>query len=855
MEIGACPSPQRLLACLRLLFLLLFLGPSRPGTAEEVVLLDSKESQAELGWTALPSNGWEEISGVDENDRPIRTYQVCNVLEPNQNNWLQTGWIGRRGGQRIFIELKFTLRDCSSIPGVAGSCKETFNLYYTEAEAEAGAGVEGEGNGGAGLGGSLSESRQRKVATIAADESFTQGDLGERKMKLNVEVREIGPLSRDGFHLAFQDVGACVALVSVRVYYKQCLATVQNLAAFPDTVAEAAFSSLVEVTGTCVAHSEGEPGRPPPRMHCSADGEWLVPVGRCSCSAGFQEREESCEVSSGVPEIHPDRVEPKSVSLSWEEPGFPGAPGTNNTEYEIQYFEKGQREQTYATVRTGAPAVTVNNLKPATLYVFQIRAASPSLSPEVGNFTPSIEVETLVEAGSRARKQNPVVVAVIVAVAALLILGFGLSSLAIWKRQCGYGKGLGDGNDEELYFHFKVPTRRTYIDLENCADPMQALHLFAKELDSSSVSVHSIIGTGQFGDLCSGCLRLPGGRELLVAVHTLRDGASEKQKLRFLAAAWALGQFDHSNIVRLEGVVTRGLTMMIVTEYMGNGALDDFLRRYDGQLTVSQLLGLLPGVASGMRYLSEMGYVHRGLAARHVLVSSSLDCKISGFGQGPQDQAEAVYTTLSGRSPVLWAAPETVQLGQFTSSSDVWSFGILMWEVMAFGERPYWDMSSQDVIKAIEDGFRLPAPRSCPSSLHQLMLHCWRKDPRERPRFTQIHNILCKMAEAPETPPSATLTCPRYVPDNLTCPRYVPDILTLTCPSSVDEWLEALNLDQYKDRFAAAGYDCLEAVAMMNLDDLFSLGIFPRAHRDILLSGIRMLRARVIELQGQGVQV
>uniref|UniRef100_A0A4X2JV01 receptor protein-tyrosine kinase n=1 Tax=Vombatus ursinus TaxID=29139 RepID=A0A4X2JV01_VOMUR len=223
-----------------------------------------------------PFPQWEEISGVDENDRPIRTYQVCNVLEPNQNNWLQTGWIGRRGGQRIFIELKFTLRDCSSIPGVAGSCKETFNLYYTEAEAEAG-------------------SRQRKVATIAADESFTQGDLGERKMKLNVEVREIGPLSRDGFHLAFQDVGACVALVSVRVYYKQCLATVQNLAAFPDTVAEAAFSSLVEVTGTCVAHSEGEPGRPPPRMHCSADGEWLVPVGRCSCSAGFQEREESCE--------------------------------------------------------------------------------------------------------------------------------------------------------------------------------------------------------------------------------------------------------------------------------------------------------------------------------------------------------------------------------------------------------------------------------------------------------------------------------------------------------------------------------------------------------------------------------
>nr|XP_054393726.1 ephrin type-A receptor 10 isoform X2 [Pongo abelii] len=283
METGAGPHPLRLFFCRMPLCLGLLLGPWRPGTAEEVILLDSKASQAELGWTALPSNGWEEISGVDEHDRPIRTYQVCNVLEPNQDNWLQTGWISRGRGQRIFVELQFTLRDCSSIPGAAATCKETFNVYYLETEADL-------GRGRPRLGGS----RPRKIDTIAADESFTQGDLGERKMKLNTEVREIGPLSRRGFHLAFQDVGACVALVSVRVYYKQCRATVRGLATFPATAAESAFSTLVEVAGTCVAHSEGEPGSPP-RMHCGADGEWLVPVGRCSCSAGFQERGDICE--------------------------------------------------------------------------------------------------------------------------------------------------------------------------------------------------------------------------------------------------------------------------------------------------------------------------------------------------------------------------------------------------------------------------------------------------------------------------------------------------------------------------------------------------------------------------------
>ncbi|XP_031412671.1 ephrin type-A receptor 10-like [Meleagris gallopavo] len=241
--------------------------------------MDSKESQAELGWTSHPANGWEEISGVDEEYKPIRTYQVCNVMEPNQNNWLQTGWIARRDGQRIFIELKFTLRDCNSIPGVTGTCKETFNLYYAESDAD--------------LGHSIRESKHTKIDTIAADESFTQGDLGERKMKLNTELREIGHLSKRGFHLGFQDVGACVALVSVRVYYKKCLSTVQNLAVFPDTVAETAFATLVEVKGTCVEHAWVDVDNPP-RMHCSAEGEWLVPVGKCLCSPGFEERDGRC---------------------------------------------------------------------------------------------------------------------------------------------------------------------------------------------------------------------------------------------------------------------------------------------------------------------------------------------------------------------------------------------------------------------------------------------------------------------------------------------------------------------------------------------------------------------------------
>ena len=223
---------------------------------------------------------WEEVSGYDEAMNPIRTYQVCNVRESSQNNWLRTGFIWRRDVQRVYVELKFTVRDCNSFPGGASSCKETFNLYYAESDVDYGT--------------NFQKRQFTKIDTIAPDEITGSSDFEARNVKLNVEERSVGPLTRKGFYLAFQDVGACVALVSVRVYYKQCRATVRGLAAFPATAAESAFSTLVEVTGTCVAHSEGEPGSPP-RMHCGADGEWLVPVGRCSCSAGFQERGDVCE--------------------------------------------------------------------------------------------------------------------------------------------------------------------------------------------------------------------------------------------------------------------------------------------------------------------------------------------------------------------------------------------------------------------------------------------------------------------------------------------------------------------------------------------------------------------------------
>ncbi|XP_070781521.1 ephrin type-A receptor 7 isoform X4 [Enoplosus armatus] len=917
-------------------------------------------------------------------------------MEPNQNNWLRTNWIEKGNAQRIFVELKFTLRDCNSLPGVVGTCKETFNLYYQETDSE--------------VGRSLRENQYVKIDTIAADESFTQGDLGERKMKLNTEVRIIGPLSRRGFYLAFQDVGACIALVSVKVYYKKCWSIIENLATFPDTVTGSEFSSLVEVEGMCVSDAEEEADNSP-KMHCSAEGEWLVPIGKCICKAGFHQKGDACEpcgrgfyksssqdlqcsrcpahsfndregswrcdcedgyyralsdppsvactrlpsapqnlvyninqttvslewsppadtggrndvtyrvicrrcswepeecvpcgpnvgyhpaqsglvdtyvtimdllahanytfeveavngvsdlsrtqrlfaavsiatgqaAPSQVSEVIKEKVQQRSIQLSWQEPHQPNGV---ITEYEIKYYEKDQKDRIYSTVRSKSTSATVNNLKPSTAYVFQIRAFTEA---GYGTYGPRLEITTKEEAtGMRysaivSSEQNPVIIIAVVAVAGTIILVFMVFGFIIGRRHCGYSKADQEG-DEELYFQ----CTKTYIDPETYEDPNRAVHQFAKELDASCIKIERVIGAGEFGEVCSGRLKLPGKRDVSVAIKTLKVGYTEKQRRDFLCEASIMGQFDHPNVVHLEGVVTRGKPVMIVIEYMENGSLDAFLRKHDGQFTVIQLVGMLRGIAAGMRYLSDMGYVHRDLAARNILVNSNLVCKVSDFGLSRviDDDPEAVYTTTGGKIPVRWTAPEAIQYRKFTSASDVWSYGIVMWEVMSYGERPYWDMSNQDVIKAIEEGYRLPAPMDCPPGLHQLMLDCWQKDRAERPKFDQIVGILDKMIRNPNTLKTPVGTCTRPISPLLD--QSTPDF---TAFRSVGEWLEAIKMERYRDNFTAAGYSSLESVARMSIEDVMSLGITLVGHQKKIMSSIQTMRAQMLHLHGTGVQV
>ncbi|XP_077773723.1 ephrin type-A receptor 5 isoform X5 [Podarcis muralis] len=865
-------------------------GTLRSAAGSQVNLLDSRSVMGDLGWIAYPKNGWEEIGEVDENYAPIHTYQVCRVMEQSQNNWLLTSWISNKGASRIFIELKFTLRDCNSLPGGLGTCKETFNMYYFESDDEDGRNVK--------------ENQYIKIDTIAADESFTELDLGDRVMKLNTEVRDVGPLTKKGFYLAFQDVGACIALVSVRVYYKKCPVVVRNLAIFPDTITGADSSQLLEVLGSCVNHSVTDE---PPRMHCSAEGEWLVPIGKCMCKAGYEEKNNTCQAcrsgffkdspqsqmctkcpphsytreeasTSCVCEEHYFRkesdpptmactrppsaprsaisnVNETSVFLEWIPPADTG--GRKDVSYYIACkkcnWHSGLCEECGGHVRylpqqSGLrnTSVMMVDLLAHTNYTFEIEALNgvSDQSPAARQFV-SVNVTTNQAAVAASSDQSQIpIIAVSVTVGVILlavVIGFLLSG-----RRCGYSKAKQDPEEEKMHFHnghIKLPGVRTYIDPHTYEDPNQAVHEFAKEIEASCISIERVIGAGEFGEVCSGRLKPPGKRELPVAIKTLKVGYTEKQRRDFLGEASIMGQFDHPNIIHLEGVVTKSKPVMIVTEYMENGSLDTFLKKNDGQFTVIQLVGMLRGIASGMKYLSDMGYVHRDLAARNILINSNLVCKVSDFGLSRilEDDPEAAYTTRGGKIPIRWTAPEAIAFRKFTSASDVWSYGIVMWEVVSYGERPYWEMTNQDVIKAVEEGYRLPSPMDCPAALYQLMLDCWQKERNSRPKFDEIVCMLDKLIRNPSSLKTLVNASSR-----------VSNLLGEHSPlgngvyRSVGEWLEAIKMGRYTEIFMENGYSSMDAVAQVTLEDLRSLGVTLAGHQKKIMNSLQEMKVQLV---------
>uniref|UniRef100_A0A8C3A4R7 receptor protein-tyrosine kinase n=1 Tax=Cyclopterus lumpus TaxID=8103 RepID=A0A8C3A4R7_CYCLU len=880
-----------------------------------------------------------EVTQRTLNGSQFYTYSVCNVGEREQDNWLRTTFIQRRpSASRVFVELQFIVRDCNSFDGTSLTCKETFNLFTSESDADVGT--------------TFRKGQFKKVATIAPDEITSKNEL-----RINTETRVVENLSRKGFYLAFQDIGACVALLSTRVYYKTCLATVKSLASFPETVAGGENQALREVSGACVVNAVSEEL---PRIYCTVDGEWVVPVGQCQCNLGYEEVKDACQECqpgffkaaasgdkcelcpantqrldsgalfcpcldgfyraptdppsgpcSGLPSAPRDlvatttqlstgklhlswsppedtggrtditysvecqrcegnvcqlcgekvRYEPASTGLTDNKvsvseldahlnytftveahsgvsilsPLFPEPPRITTMRlvertstslslswdvsprirlqprpirYELTYRKKDDNLDvtTYIVLLLEKNVVQISDLAPGTAYLFRVQALGSDGSPGGSSIEEQFETSQMI-----SRQMS------------LLFFESGMliyrwAFIFLFRKRNSHSRQ----GPEDTYFSKQLKPLKTYVDPHTYEDPNIAVLKFATEIHPSHITKQKVIGAGEFGEVYRGNLKMPGRKEVAVAIKTLKPGYTEKQRQDFLSEASIMGQFSHQNIIRLEGVVTKFKHAMIVTEYMENGALDRYLKDHDGEFPSFQLVGMMHGIAAGMKYLSDMSYVHRDLAARNILVNNNLECKVSDFGLSRvlEDDPEGTYTTSGGKIPIRWTAPEAIAYRKFTSASDVWSFGIVMWEVMAFGERPYWDMSNHEVMKAINEAFRLPAPMDCPSTVYQLMLQCWLQDRSKRPRFGDIVNLLDKLLRSPDSLKIIADFDPR---------------VSIRLPStsgsdgspfrSVSEWLESIKMSQYSENFTCAGVVTMDHVLQMKNEDIKNIGV------------------------------
>ncbi|KAM9093731.1 muscle, skeletal receptor tyrosine-protein kinase isoform 4-T4 [Sarcophilus harrisii] len=298
--------------------------------------------------------------------------------------------------------------------------------------------------------------------------------------------------------------------------------------------------------------------------------------------------------------------------------------------------------------------------------------------------------------------------------------------------------------------------------------------LLSLEYPRNNIEYVRDIGEGAFGRVFQA--RAPGLRPYepftMVAVKMLKEEASADMQADFQREAALMAEFDHPNIVRLLGVCAIGKPMCLLFEYMAYGDLNEYLRnmsprtvcnlshsnlatrvRLSGPppLCCAEQLCIARQVAAGMAYLSERKFVHRDLATRNCLVGNNMVVKIADFGLSRNIYSADYYKANENDAiPIRWMPPESIFYNRYTTESDVWAYGVVLWEIFSYGLQPYYGMAHEEVIFYVRDGNILSCPENCPLELYNLMRLCWSKLPADRPSFTSIHRILQRMCERAE---------------------------------------------------------------------------------------------------------
>ncbi|XP_029986487.1 NT-3 growth factor receptor-like [Sphaeramia orbicularis] len=325
--------------------------------------------------------------------------------------------------------------------------------------------------------------------------------------------------------------------------------------------------------------------------------------------------------------------------------------------------------------------------------------------------------------------------------------------------------GLDSGPDAVVIGMSRIPVIENpqyFRHGHNCSKAGTYVH----HIKRRDIFLKRELGEGAFGKVfLAECYNLsPTKDKMLVAVKTLKDPTLSARK-DFQREAELLTNLQHEHIVKFYGVCVDGDPLIMVFEYMKHGDLNKFLRAHgpdamilvDGQplqtngteLGVSQMLHIASQIAAGMIYLASQHFVHRDLATRNCLVGSGLLVKIGDFGMS-RDIYSTDYYRVGGHTmlPIRWMPPESIMYRKFTTESDVWSFGVILWEICTYGKQPWFQLANNEVIECITQGRVLERPRVCPQEVYELMLGCWQREPQQRLNIKDIQKKLFTLMKA-----------------------------------------------------------------------------------------------------------
>ncbi|XP_077006109.1 tyrosine-protein kinase receptor Tie-1 isoform X2 [Tamandua tetradactyla] len=585
----------------------------------------------------------------------------------------------------------------------------------------------------------------------------TSGGQDSRRFRINVKVPPV-PLTAPRL-LAKQSRQLVVSplvsfsgdgpISSVRLHYRPQHSTMAWSTIVVDPSENVTLMNLRPKTGYSVCVQLSRPGE-------GGEGVWGPPTLMTT----------DCPGPPAPQYLHAQALSGSEIQLTWQCPQALAGPISKYI-VEMQ-VAGGSGDPLWMDVdRPEETSTIVRGLNASTRYLFRVRASAQG----PGDWSNMVEESTL---GNGLENEGPVqesraaeegldqqlILAVVGSMSAtcLTILA-ALLALVCIRRSCLHRRRTftyQSGSGEETILQFSSGT----LTLTRRPKP-QPEPLNYPVLEWEDITFEDLIGEGNFGQVIRAMIKKD-GLKMNAAIKMLKEYASENDHRDFAGELEVLCKLGHHpNIINLLGACENRGYLYIAIEYAPYGNLLDFLRKSRvletdpafarehgtaSTLSSRQLLRFASDAANGMQYLSEKQFIHRDLAARNVLVGENLASKIADFGLS---RGEEVYVKKTmGRLPVRWMAIESLNYSVYTTKSDVWSFGVLLWEIVSLGGTPYCGMTCAELYEKLPQGYRMEQPRNCDDEVYELMRQCWRDRPYERPPFAQIALQLGRMLEA-----------------------------------------------------------------------------------------------------------